>query len=220
MSLRAAVLLSGAGSNFQAILNCVASGHLDIEIVAAFSDRPDAEGLARARQAGLPAIGIAPGEFPSRRAWWDAFAQRLRSLAPDVLALAGFMRILPADLCDEYRGRALNIHPSLLPRYPGLHTYRRVLEAKDSWHGTTLHFVTRELDSGPLIAQARLRVREEDDEASLKTRVQACEHVLYPRILQWMAEGRLGMNESRALLDGLELPKPIIFEEQELLCTG
>ena len=220
MSLRAAVLLSGTGSNFQSILNRVSSGRLDVEVAAALSDRPDVQGLQRARAAGIPAAGLAPSDYPDKRSWWDAFAGRLRSFAPDVVVLAGFMRILPGFLCDEYRGRALNIHPALLPRYRGLHTYRRVLKAGDDWHGTTVHFVTRELDSGPLIAQARLRVTGEDGEDSLKARVQACEHVLYPRILQWMADGRLRMGESRAMLDGRELSKPIVFEEQELLCSG
>ena len=219
MSLRAAVLLSGTGSNFQSILNRVSSGRLDVEVAAALSDRPDAQGLERAGAAGIPAVGLAPCDFADKRSWWDAFAGCLRSFAPDVVVLAGFMHILPGFLCDEYRGRALNIHPSLLPRYRGLHTYRRVLKAGDDWHGTTVHFVTRELDSGPLIAQARLRVTGEDGEDSLKARVQACEHVLYPRVLQWMAEGRLRMGEFRAALDGRELLEPIVFEEQELLCS-
>lgn len=220
MSLRAAVLLSGTGSNFRAILNQVSSGNLEIEVVAALSDRTDAQGLERARSAGVPAAALPPSGYPDKRSWWDAFARRLRSFTPDVLVLAGFMRILPASMCDEYRGRALNIHPSLLPRYPGLNTYRRVLEAGEAWHGTTLHFVTRELDSGPLIAQARLRVAAGDDETSLKARVQACEHVLYPRVLQWMAGGRLEMGGARAALDGRELLEPVVFEEKELLCTG
>ncbi len=217
MSLRAAVLLSGTGSNFQAILEQAACGNLRIEVVAALSDRPGAQGLQRARDAGIPAAALPPSEYRDPRAWWDAFAARLRSFGPQVLALAGFMRILPASLCDEYRGRALNIHPSLLPVHPGLNTYRRVIEAKEAWHGATVHFVTRELDAGPLIAQARLRVTARDDEASLKARVQACEHVLYPRVLQWMADGRLEMGGSHAVLDGRELPKPIVFEEKELL---
>ncbi len=202
------------------MLNRVASGDLDIEVVAALSDRTDAQGLQRAGAAGIPAVALPPSGYPDAGAWWDAFARRLRDFAPDVLALAGFMRILPDSLCEEYRGRALNIHPSLLPGYPGLRTYRRVLEANEAWHGTTLHFVTRDLDAGPLIAQARLRVTGKDDEASLKARVQACEHVLYPRVLQWMADGRLEMGRYRAVLDGRELLKPIVFEEQELLWDG
>ncbi len=220
MSLRTAILLSGTGTNFQSIVDRVRSGKLDIEVVAALSDSPGARGLERARAAGIPAIGLPPSDFPDGRSWWDAFAGRLRRCAADLLVLAGFMRILPDAMCEEYRGRALNLHPSLLPGYRGLHTHRRVLEARESWHGTTVHFVTRKLDSGPLIAQARLKVSAEDNEASLKDRVQACEHVLYPRVLEWMANGRLSMGESRAILDGGELPQPVVFEERELLCAG
>ena len=217
MSLRTVVLLSGTGSNFQAILDRVASGGLNLEVVAALSDRPEAPGLERARKAGQAAIGIPRSDFPDPRSWWDAIGGRLRSMGAELLVLAGFMRILPPDLCEEYRGRALNIHPSLLPRYPGLHTYRRVLKAGDPWHGATVHFITSDLDNGPRIAQARVSVSRQDDEASLQSRIQACEHVLYPRVLEWMAEGRLAMSESHAILDERELKKPIVFDEQELL---
>ncbi len=217
MSLRTVVLLSGTGTTFQALLDRVAAGTLDLELLAAVSDRPEAQGLERARNAGIGAFSLGRAEYPDARSWWEAFGRRMESLAPDVLVLAGFMRILPPDFCADYEGRALNIHPSLLPRFPGLHTYRRVLAAGDSWHGTTVHFVTRELDSGPLIAQARITVRREDNEDSLKGRVQACEHVLYPRVLDWMSRGRLTMGERHAILDGRELIKPIVFEEQELL---
>ncbi len=217
VSLRTVVLLSGTGTNFQAILDRVASGGLNLEVVAALSDRPHAQGLERARKAGLTAIGIPRSDFHDPRSWWDAIGGRLRSMAADLLVLAGFMRILPSDLCEEYRGRALNIHPSLLPRYPGLHTYRRVLKAGDPWHGATVHYVTSDLDNGPRIAQARVSVSREDDEASLQSRIQACEHVLYPRVLEWIAEGRLTMSKSHAILDERELRNPIVFEEQELL---
>ncbi len=219
MSLRTVVLLSGTGSNFQAILDRVAAGGLNLEVVGALSDRPEAQGLERARKAGLAAIGMPRSDYADPRSWWDAAAGRLRSMSADLLVLAGFMRILPPDLCKEYRGRALNIHPSLLPRYPGLHTYRRVLKAGDAWHGATVHFVTSDLDQGPRIAQARISVSPEDDEASLQSRVQACEHVLYPRVLEWIAKGRLAMGDGHAVLDERELIDPIVFEEQELLCT-
>lgn len=218
MSLRTAVLLSGAGTNFQAILDRVASGNLNLEIIAALSDRPDAGGLARARKAGLPAIGMPRSEYADRESWWNAIGARLDSLSAELLVLAGFMRILPPALCERFRGHALNIHPSLLPRHRGLDTYRRALEAGDSWHGTTVHFVAPRLDSGPPIAQARVGVTSRDGEASLRARVQACEHVLYPRVLKWMAQGRLAMGKGRAILDQRELTRPILFEERELLC--
>lgn len=217
MSLRTVILLSGAGTNFQAILDRSASVPSDIEVVAALSDQPRAPGLDRARAAGVPAIAMPRSDFADMRTWWRAIAARLRQLTPGALVLAGFMRILPEKLCAEYEGRVLNIHPSLLPKYTGLDTYRRVLAAGDRWHGTTVHFVTEELDAGPRIAQARIRVGPSDDEESLRSRVQACEHVLYPRVLEWMAEGRLAMSGSRATLDGRELIEPLALEEEELL---
>ena len=218
MSFRTVVLLSGTGTNFQAILDCVTAGTLDIKVIGALSDQPHAQGLERARKAGLAAYGMPRSDYPDSQSWWDGIGMRLRSMNAELLVLAGFMRILPPDMCQEYKGRVLNIHPSLLPRYPGLHTYRRVLEAGDPWHGTTVHFVTSDLDQGPPIAQARVRVSREDDEASLQTRIQACEHVLYPRVLEWIAQGRLAMGESQSILDQQKLNDPIVFEEQELLC--
>ena len=215
--MRTVVLLSGTGTNFQAILDRRAAGSLAIEPVGALSDRLDAQGLERARRAGIPAIAVPRGEFPDARSWWDGIAARLRTLSPDVLVLAGFMRILPPELCREYKGRVLNIHPSLLPRFPGLNTYRRVLAAGDRWHGTTVHFVTEDLDAGPRVAQARIRVGRGDDEDSLRARVQACEHVLYPRVLEWMSQDRLAMGARHAILDGSELSEPVVFEEGQLL---
>ena len=215
--MRTVVLLSGTGTNFQAILDRAASGEPGIDPVAAFSDLPRAQGLERARRAGLPAIAMPRGDFPDARSWWNGIAARLRTLAPDVLVLAGFMRILPAELCREYEGRVLNIHPSLLPKYRGLNTYRRVLAEGDRWHGTTVHFVTEDLDAGPRVAQARIRVGRGDDEDSLQARVQACEHVLYPRVLEWMSRGRLAMGARHARLDGSDLIEPVMFEEGELL---
>ena len=215
--MRTVVLLSGTGTNFQAILDRRASGSLDIEPVGALSDRLDAQGLERARRAGIPAIAMPRGDFPDARSWWDGIEARLRALSPDMLVLAGFMRILPPELCREYEGRVLNIHPSLLPRFPGLNTYRRVLAAGDRWHGTTVHFVTEDLDAGPLVAQARIRVGRGDDEDTLRARVQACEHVLYPRVLEWMSQGRLTMGARHAILDGSDLSEPVVFEEGQLL---
>lgn len=217
MSLRTVVLLSGTGTNFQAILDRAASDAVDIEPVGALSDRTGAQGLERARRAGIPAIAVPRGDFPDVRSWWDGIAARLRALSPDVLVLAGFMRILPPELCREYKGRVLNIHPSLLPKFTGLDTYRRVLAGGDRWHGTTVHFVTEDLDAGPRVAQARIRVGRGDDEDSLRARVQACEHVLYPRVLEWMSQGRLAVGARHAILDGRELIEPVVFEEGQLL---
>lgn len=217
MGLRTVVLLSGKGTTFQAILDRAASGSLDVDLAGVVSDRSEAQGLERARRAGVPAIAMPRSDFADACAWWESMAERLRALTPDVLVLAGFMRILPAELCKEYAGRVLNIHPSLLPKYPGLNTYRKVLDAGDYWHGTTVHFVTEQLDAGPRIAQARIRVGQGDGEDALRARVQACERVLYPRVLEWMSEGRLAMGARHATLDGSDLIKPIMFEEEELL---
>ena len=217
MGLRTVVLLSGAGTTFQAILDRAASGLLEVDLAGVISDRSEAQGLERARRAGVPAIAMPRGDFPDACAWWDTMAERLRALTPDVLVLAGFMRILPRELCKEYAGRALNIHPSLLPKYPGLNTYRKVLEAGDCWHGTTVHFVTGELDAGPPIAQARVRVGPGDGEDTLRARVQACERVLYPRVLEWMSHGRLATGARHATLDGSDLIEPVMFEEEDLL---
>lgn len=217
MGLRTVVLLSGKGTTFQAILDQAASGSLDVDLAGVVSDRSEAQGLERARRAGVPAIAVPRSDFADACAWWESMAERLRALTPDVLVLAGFMRILPAELCREYAGRVLNIHPSLLPKYPGLNTYRKVLEAGDCWHGATVHFVTDELDAGPRIAQARIRVGQGDGEDALRARVQACERVLYPRVLEWMSEGRLAMGARHATLDESDLIKPIMFEEEELL---
>ena len=217
MGLRTVVLLSGKGTTFQAILDRAASGSLDIDLSGVLSDRSEAQGLERARRAGIPAIAMRRGDFPDACSWWNAIAERMRALTPEVLVLAGFMRILPGDLCKEYAGRVLNIHPSLLPKYPGLNTYRKVLEAGDCWHGTTVHFVTGELDAGPPIAQARIRVGGGEGEDALRARVQACERVLYPRVLEWMSQGRLAMGARHAILDGSDLIEPVMFEEEELL---
>ena len=217
MRLRTVVLLSGAGTTFQAILDRAASGLLEVDLASVISDRSEAQGLERARRAGVPAIAMPRSDFPDACAWWDSMAERLRALTPDALVLAGFMRILPGKLCREYAGRALNIHPSLLPKHPGLNTYRKVLDAGDYWHGTTVHFVTEQLDAGPRIAQARIRVGRGDGEDALRARVQACERVLYPRVLEWMSEGRLAMGKRHAALDGSDLIQPVMFEEEELL---
>ena len=217
MRLRTVVLLSGAGTTFQAILDRAASGLLEVDLAGVISDRSEAQGLERARRAGVPAIAMPRSDFPDACAWWDSMAERLRALTPDALVLAGFMRILPGKLCREYAGQVLNIHPSLLPKHPGLNTYRKVLDAGDYWHGTTVHFVTEQLDAGPRIAQARIRVGRGDGEDALRARVQACERVLYPRVLEWMSEGRLAMGKRHAALDGSDLIQPVMFEEEELL---
>lgn len=205
-----AILISGRGSNMVAIANAAAAGTIPVRIVAVMSDRADAAGLERARELGLPAAALPAGGYASREAYDAALAGCLRRFSPDVIVLAGFMRILSAGFVSEFSGRLLNIHPSLLPRYPGLHTHRRVLEAGDAVHGCTVHFVTEELDGGPAILQARVPVLPGDDEAALSARVQRWEHMLYPEAVGLLASGRLALRDGRAWLDGAPLATPLL----------
>ncbi|RMF95025.1 MAG: phosphoribosylglycinamide formyltransferase [Gammaproteobacteria bacterium] len=210
---RVAVLISGSGTNLQAILDAAAAGELPVTICGVLSDRPDAAGLERARRAGVPAIAVDYREHPDRAAAEAALGQQLDALAPDIVVLAGFMRILPDELVERYAGRMLNVHPSLLPKFRGLDTFRRVLEAGDAWHGSTVHFVVPELDAGPRIIRYRIAVRPGDTAASLKQRVQAGEYRIYPRAIRWLAEGRLALRDGAAWLDGRRLDEPVTVDE-------
>jgi phosphoribosylglycinamide formyltransferase-1 len=210
MSLRIAVMISGAGSNLLAIDDACRAGRVAGAVVGVLSDRGDAAGLTRARSRGLLArsLPIEPGET---RAAHDArILAALESLQPAVVVLAGYMRILSSDFVTALRGRLLNIHPSLLPRHKGLHTHRRVLEAAEREHGATVHYVTPDLDGGPAVLQARIAVGADDDADSLAHRVQRCEHVIYPTVLQWVASGRLQCPAGVPMLDGVPLLQPIV----------
>jgi len=206
MSHRLVVLISGTGSNLQAMLDAVAAGALPAEVTLVLSNRADAGGLLRAHNAGVPTAVIDHRDYASREAFDAAMAERIDQAGADTVALAGFMRILSAGFVQHYQGRLINIHPSLLPKYPGLHTHARALEAGDTEHGCSLHFVTEELDGGPLIAQARIAVAENDDVDSLSKRVQEQEHELYPQVLRWRAEQRLRLTDQGVQLDGRLLP--------------
>ncbi|WP_041522941.1 phosphoribosylglycinamide formyltransferase [Gilvimarinus agarilyticus] len=203
---RVAVLISGSGSNLQALIDGQQSGELPIDIVAVISNRPDVRGLERARDAGIDAITLDHKEYDSREAFDQALTEQLDTLQPQLVVLAGFMRILTPAFTNHFAGRMLNIHPSLLPKYQGLHTHQRALEAGDTEHGVTVHFVTAELDGGPAAIQAVVPVAASDDAASLAARVQQQEHIIYPMAVRWFCEGRLVMNENRVLLDGEPLP--------------
>ena len=205
MTHRLAVLISGSGTNLQALIDAIEAGTLPARIVCVLSNRPDAGGLERARQHGLDTLEINHRDYPSREAFDQAMIAALDPFAPDTLVLAGFMRILTPAFVQHYAGRLLNIHPSLLPRYPGLNTHQRALEAGDPEHGCSIHFVTDELDGGPLIAQARIPVQANDTPATLSKRVQASEHLLYPQVLAWRAEGRLRLTDHGVELDGQTL---------------
>jgi len=210
--LRLAVLISGSGTNLQAIIDAVAAQDLPVEITAVLSDRPDAYGLQRARIAGIPAIAIDYKSFTSRSDYDAQLAKELAALHPDLIVLAGYMRILPAAIVNSYHGRMLNVHPSLLPAYPGLNTFARALAAGEQWHGSTVHFVIPELDAGPPIIQYRIAVRPDDTETSLRNRVQTGEYRIYPEAIRWIAEGRLCLRGSAALLDNKPLDGPVIIE--------
>ena len=190
---RLVVLVSGRGSNLQAILDA----HLPLELTAVISNDPAAAALTRARTARVPAIGLDHRRFPDRAEFDRALGAEIDRCAPDLIALAGFMRVLGDDLVQRYAGRMVNIHPSLLPAFPGLHTHRRALEAGVRIHGCTVHFVTPTLDSGPIIVQAAVPVLPADDAASLAARVLAQEHRIYPQALTWLARGAVALEGSR-----------------------
>jgi phosphoribosylglycinamide formyltransferase-1 len=215
------VLISGRGSNMRALVERSRAQASSYEVVRVLSDKPAAAGLALAKDLGVaaaavPASGSAAGS-PSGRAEYDRrLAAAIDECAPALIVLAGFMRILSPEFANRYAGRILNIHPSLLPKYPGLHTHRAVLAAGDPIHGATVHFVTAELDGGPPIIQAVVQVRPDDDEATLAARVQAEEHRIYPLAVGWYCEGRLRCREGRAWLDGEALGVPVQYGGSDL----
>ncbi len=200
------VLISGNGSNLQSILDACTSGRINGSVAAVFSNKASAFGLTRAQQAGIPAHALAATDYPDREAFDRQLMQEIDAYAPDLVVLAGYMRILSSAFVAHYHDRLLNIHPSLLPKYPGLHTHRQALANGDTEHGTSVHFVTEELDGGPVILQARVPVFAEDTEADVIARVQHQEHAIYPLVIGWFIDGRLQMREGAAWLDGAPLP--------------
>ena len=209
------VLISGSGSNLRAIAERARTGTLSVEIRAVISDRAQAAGLAWAAGAGLPTRVLSPRDFADRAAFDRALADLIDGYAPRLVVLAGFMRILGREFVERFAGRMLNIHPSLLPRHRGLHTHRRVLESGDAEHGASVHFVTPELDGGPVVLQARVPVRTDDDEATLAARVLAQEHRIYPECIGWFAAGRLQYLDGAAVLDGRVLESPLVVEASD-----
>ena len=196
------VLLSGTGSNLQALIDSDDVKASPATIRAVISNRADAYGLQRAKDAGIDTRVLDHKAFEGREAFDAALIQVIDEFKPQLVVLAGFMRILSADFVRHYQGRLLNIHPSLLPKYKGLHTHQRALEAGDGEHGCSVHFVTEELDGGPLVVQAVIPVESDDSPHSLAQRVHAQEHRIYPLAVRWFAEGRLSLDEQGALLDG------------------
>lgn len=196
------VLLSGSGSNLQALIDDMRAADYPARIAAVISNRADAYGLQRARDAGIETRALDHKAFDGREAFDAALIELIDAFNPQLVVLAGFMRILSADFVRHYQGRLLNIHPSLLPKYKGLHTHQRALDAGDREHGCSVHFVTEELDGGPLVVQAVVTVESDDTAHSLAQRVHTQEHRIYPLAVRWFAEGRLVLGEQGALLDG------------------
>lgn len=200
------VLISGSGSNLQALIDACEQKRIPGTIRAVFSTKADAFGLERAREAGIPQHALAASQFASREAFDRELMHEIDAYAPDVVVLAGYMRILSAEFVQHYQGKLLNIHPSLLPKYPGLNTHRQALDNGDTEHGTSVHFVTEELDGGPVILQAKVPVFDGDDEEEITSRVQAQEHAIYPLVVGWFLSGRLKMQDNHAWLDDVKLP--------------
>ncbi|WP_454742222.1 phosphoribosylglycinamide formyltransferase [Cupriavidus necator] len=189
------ILISGRGSNMEAIVRGCARGGWPARIAAVVSNRPDAAGLQFAQQQGIETGVVDHRQYPHRAAFDAALAEAIDAYAPDLVVLAGFMRILTPGFVDRYAGRLLNIHPSLLPCFPGLNTHKQALDAGVKLHGATVHFVTPELDHGPIVIQAALDVQPADTPESLAGRLLECEHVIYPRAVQWFVEDRLQLQD-------------------------
>ena len=210
------VLISGSGSNLQALIDGQLVGRLPIALRAVVSNRADAYGLVRAEQAGIPTRVLSHRDFPSRDAYDEALAELVASFKPGLIALAGFMRILTPAFVARFHGRMFNIHPSLLPKFPGLHTHQRALDAGETEHGATVHFVTDELDGGPAVLQAKVPVLPGDDADRLAARVLEQEHRIYPQTVRWFAEGRLHLSdEGRPVLDGEVLHAPRMLDDTD-----
>ena len=198
------ILISGRGSNMEALIRARDAGELPVDIAAVISNRPDAAGLETAARAGITIHYIDHKAFAGREAFDAALAECIDTFAPDLVILAGFMRILSEGFVRHYEARLMNIHPSLLPAFPGLHTHRKALEEGVRVHGCTVHFVTPTLDHGPVIIQAAVPVLDGDDEASLAARVLVQEHRIYPQAVRWFAEDRLRLENGRVRLDAAQ----------------
>ncbi|MDN5873018.1 MAG: phosphoribosylglycinamide formyltransferase [Sinobacteraceae bacterium] len=213
---RLAVLVSGRGRNLQALQAACADGRIEADLVRVISNQPDAPALQLARDAGIDALALPHRDFDSRADFDTALGAALREARPDIVALAGFMRILGAELVAEFQNRMLNIHPSLLPKYPGLETHQRAVQAADDEHGATVHFVNGDLDGGPCVIQGKLKTRPGEDVQSLASRVlQDIELKIYPQAVAWMARGELTCARGQAMFKGRPLPAPLSLEDLE-----
>ncbi|HLI12470.1 MAG TPA: phosphoribosylglycinamide formyltransferase [Alphaproteobacteria bacterium] len=213
--VKTAVLVSGRGSNLQTLIDACAASDYPGEIALVISNEPGAQGMARATAAGIPAKLIEHRKFATREAFDAAIDRELRTAEVDLVCLAGFMRLLTPGFVEAWRDRLINIHPALLPAFPGLNTHARALEAGVRWHGCTVHFVRPEMDHGPIIMQAVVPVMPGDDVDSLAARVLDAEHHCYPRALRLVAEGRARVSGNRVLIDGADWPSAVSFSPQD-----
>ena len=204
-----AILISGRGTNMRVIAERAAAGNLPVDVRVVVSDQPAAEGLKTAAAMNIATRILEPRKFADRASYDCALVELLAQYQPKLIVLAGFMRILTPQFIGAFANRILNVHPSLLPKYPGLHTHRRALEAGEAVHGVSVHFVTEQLDGGPVVLQAEVPVLPGDTEATLSARVQQGEHRIYPQAIDWFARGRLLLKEGRAWLDGRPLDAPL-----------
>ncbi|HEY8010882.1 MAG TPA: phosphoribosylglycinamide formyltransferase [Rudaea sp.] len=211
--LRVVVLASGRGSNFAALLAAQQRGELPIDIRALLSDKATAPALDIARDAGIDAIALRPRDHADRAAFDQALFARVVDFHPDLVVLAGYMRVIDAAVVDAWRGRMINIHPSLLPQYPGLHTHQRALDANDVMHGASVHFVTAELDGGPVIAQAQLPILAGDNADSLAARLLPLEHRLLIVTVKLLAQGKIALQGNRVACDDQILAAPLLLDE-------
>lgn len=208
--LPVAVLVSGRGSNMTAIAEACANGSINSRIVRVIADRSTAGAIERAQKLGLETRVIAAKQFPDRAAFEAALQSEIDASGARLVVLAGFMRILSGEFAARHAGAMLNIHPSLLPKFTGLHTHERAIAAGEPQHGASVHFVTGELDGGPLLRQARVPVLAGDTPESLSVRVQAAEHIIYPEVIGWIAAGRLKVLDGLPWLDGRALLQPVV----------
>ena len=209
------VLISGRGSNMRALVERSHDAAMGYEVAAVIADQPAAGGLAIARDLGVPAHLVAADKSMARARYDEQLDATIEPYGPSLIVLAGFMRILSPEFVARHEGRVLNIHPALLPKYPGLHTHQRAIDAGDEQHGATVHFVTAQLDEGPAVIQARVRIEPEDDAQSLSARVQVLEHRIYPIAVRWFCAGRLRYAQGRAWLDGAALETPVMYDGAE-----
>ena len=207
------VLISGGGSNLQAIIDATQVGRIRGKITAVISNKADAYGLERANKANIPTRILDHREYQDRESFDAALGDLIEEFQPSLIILAGFMRILTEDFVRRFEGRMLNIHPSLLPKYRGLHTHKRALEAGDDIHGASVHFVTPELDGGPAILQAEVPIIEGDTPESLASRVLEQEHVIYPLVASWFTDGRVRLDESGVVFDDKLLQQPLKLDQ-------